>query len=135
MLAGGCATTTTELVRIEYAVTDNPDQRKIELTYRNVSDAAMCLLPEHWPNSAGKINQASDVVSLVVGRERFPLKSFNTGYCPEGCAIRVESGAVASAFIAYEDFALPDRATKEPKTLDFSPVTFKCGAHAGRPTK
>src|SRR6266853_3851836 len=50
----------------------------------------MCLLAEYWPNLGGKINQ--DRVHLVVDHERFPLKDFNSGYCPQGCSLRVAPG-------------------------------------------
>lgn len=121
----GCASRTA-LMPINFEYRDDPGRKRVELTYRNSSRHAMCLLPEHWPNSAGKINQASDAVFLVVGQERFPIKDFNTGYCPQGCATRVAPGALLSAFIAYEDFGLPDRLISAQKSLEFSPVAFEC---------
>jgi hypothetical protein len=81
-----CATQMT-LTKIDYLLTDNPQNRSIDLTYQNATARTMCLLPEHWPNQAGKINQGSDLMVLVVAGERFPVEDFNTGYCPEGCAV------------------------------------------------
>ena len=87
----------------------------------------MCLLPEHWPNHAGKIDQASDRVALVVGQERFPIVDFNTGYCPHGCATPVAPGEQVSSAISYSDFGLPERLMDSPKTLEFTPMAFACG--------
>lgn len=121
----GCAAT-TKLVPIEYELVDNPERSRIELTYRNESDTTMCLLPEHWPNAAGKINQASGYVYLIVGREQFPIENFNTGYCPQGCARHVAPGERVTAFFRYSDFDLPSHLSKQPKSLHFSPKAFRC---------
>jgi hypothetical protein len=125
LLIVGCASNTA-LVPIQFRYLDHPGERRVELTYSNSSRNTMCLLPENWPNSAGKIDQASDRVFLVVGQERFPIRDFNTGYCPKGCATRVAPGGQLSASIAYADFGLPDRLITSRKTLEFSPVAFKC---------
>jgi hypothetical protein len=127
LILTGCATTTA-LLPIEYQFKDVPQERRVKLTYQNASRSTMCLLPEVWPNEGGKINQASDKVYLVVGNERFPIEDFNTGYCPQGCAIRVAPGEQVSAFISYKDFNLPDRLINNPKSLEFSPVAFRCSS-------
>lgn len=124
-LVVGCATQ-SGLATVKYEYVDVPAERRIEVTYRNLTGVAMCLLPEHWPNQAGKINQASDIVFLVVGRERFPIDDFNTGYCPQGCATRVAPGEKISSSIHYADFGLPERLKDAPKALEFSPKAFSC---------
>jgi dienelactone hydrolase len=87
----------------------------------------MCLGPEHWPNRAGKLNQASDVVFLAVGDQKFPIQEVNTGYCwGDECALRVAPGEDVAAFISYADFNLPERLWREPKTLEFRPQAFPC---------
>ncbi len=126
-LVSGCATQSA-LKPIKYDYVDVPAERRIEVTYRNFTGVAMCLLPEHWPNQAGKINQASDIVFLVVGQERFPIENFNTGYCPQGCATRVAPGEKISSSIPYADFSLPERLMDAPKALEFSPKAFACKA-------
>lgn len=123
----GCATRTV-MTPIHYQFSDNPAERRVDLTYQNTSTHLMCLLPEHWPNLGGKINQASDKVRLVVGHERFSLEDFNTGYCPQGCSLRVAPGEKVAAFIRYSDFGLPDRLANEPKVLEFVPLAYKCSA-------
>jgi hypothetical protein len=125
LLLSGCAST-GEFRQIDYLVVDNPEKARLELSYRNESDKGMCLLPEHWPNAAGKINQASAYVRLIVGNESFPIEDFNTGYCPQGCATYVAPGEQVSAHIPYNDFHLPDRLTHESKRLEFSPKAFEC---------
>lgn len=127
VLVAGCATQSA-LTPIKYEYADVPAERRIEVAYRNTSGVTMCLLPEHWPNQAGKINQASDCVFLVVGQERFPIENFNTGYCPQGCATRVAPGQKVSSSIPYADFGLPERLKDAPKMLEFSPMAFACKA-------
>lgn len=127
LLISGCATKSV-LMPIKYDYVDVSAKRQIEIAYRNHTGVAMCLPPEHWPNQAGKINQASDILSLVVGQERFPIESSNTGYCPQGCAVHVAPGEQVSSSIPYADFRLPERLTDAPKTLDFSPKAFVCKA-------
>jgi hypothetical protein len=125
-LITGCATTPEPLVPIAYQFRDNPIERRVELTYQNRSRDSMCLLPENWPNLAGKINQASDIVHLIINHERFAVEDFNTGYCPKGCVTRANPGEKLEAFISYKDFNLPDRLINEPKILEFASVAFKC---------
>jgi len=112
---------------IEYGFFDQPEQQRLELRYRNETKQTMCLAPEHWPNRAGKINQASDVVFLIVGSERFPIQDFNTGYCRgDECSLRVAPGEEVAAFIPYADFKLPERLWREAKTLEFRPQAYAC---------
>jgi hypothetical protein len=75
LLLTGC-NTRTALIPIHYHFLDNPAERRVELIYQNTSRDTMCLLLEHWPNLAGKINQASDRVQLIVSHERFPAEDF-----------------------------------------------------------
>jgi len=86
----------------------------------------MCLLPEHWPNQAGWVNQSGGRVILTIGSRRFSMRDFNTGYCPD-CATRVEPGATITSIIPYDRFDLPYELANQPKTLDFSPAAFRCG--------
>jgi len=120
-----CATQ-AKLTKVEYLFSDSPQDRSIELAYHNETMRTMCLLPEHWPNQAGKISQGSDRMVLVVGGKRFPVEDFNTGYCPEGCAVRVAPGSKLSARVSYADFALPERLWGASKRLEFSPMAYAC---------
>jgi hypothetical protein len=92
---------------IQYEASDMPVARRAEITYVNWSRHTMCLLPENWPNSAGKIDQGSDIVRLKVGSEVFKIADFDTGYCPQGCAVQVGRGESACPFFSYDDFDLP----------------------------
>ena len=125
VLATGCASQPT-LVRVDFEMRDKPADRQIEVVYQNAQKNPMCLLPEHWPNVAGKINQASDLVFLVVEGRRFPIENFNTGYCPKGCSTRVKPGEQQSARIAYADFGLPQELYGAPKRLEFAPMAYAC---------
>lgn len=122
----GCATRVVS-VPVHYRLVDHPDESRIELLYRNESRKTVCLSAEDWPNLAGKLNQVSDRVFLVVAGERFPIENFNTGYCiGNQCARRVAPGEQISGSISYNDFSLPERLKNEPKTLDFLPTAYVC---------
>ena len=54
-LVAGCATQSA-LIPITYDYVDVPAEHRIEVAYRNTTGFTMCLLPEFWPNEAGKIN-------------------------------------------------------------------------------
>ena len=121
----GCSST-SRIIEVEYGFIDNVAERRVELTFRNSFDHTVCLLPESWPNSAGKINQASEYVFLVINEQRYPIVDFNTGYCPGDCATRVASGGKVLAFIPYSDFDIPLSMIEMPKTLEFSPIALRC---------
>jgi len=121
----GCASN-WEQVPAQYEFMDRPTEARIELSYTNETHGKVCLLPEHWPNQAGKINQASKYIFLVVGNERFPIDEFNTGYCPGGCALVVRPGQTVSSSISYNDFRLPSNLVHAAKRLEFSLTAFTC---------
>jgi hypothetical protein len=125
LVTAGCAST-TGVFPIDYQFIDIPQEHRIELKYHNDSQRSVCLFPEAWPNSAGKIKQASKVMFLVIDGERFPVADFDTGYCPEGCATPVAPGEEVTASIPYGDFGVPDRLVGKEKKLEFAPVAFFC---------
>lgn len=125
LFAFGCAAA-SEAVYLPYLMSDRPDLRRIELRYRNNTKSAVCVSPDFWPNQAGKIHEATDILVLVVGNERFPVVDFNTGYCPQGCYERVAPGQEIFGFISYDDFQLPERLWTATKRLEFRPQGFAC---------
>ena len=120
-----CATP-IEDVSLDWRLVDYPEESRIELLYLNDTGKALCLLATSWPNEAGKLNQMSALVFLVVGAQRFPIEDFNTGYCPTGCVRRVASGEAISGSIPYKDFDLPERLRYEPKSLVFPATAYAC---------
>ncbi len=121
----GCASN-WEPVPTEYELKDWPADGRIEVLYTNDTDGKVCLLPEHWPNHAGKINQASDYVFLIVADERFPIEDFNTGYCIPVCALVVRPSETVSSSISYDDFRLPSHLHNEPKRLELPVTAYTC---------
>jgi hypothetical protein len=113
-------------VPTEFALKDWPSENRIEVLFTNDAEDPLCLLPEHWPNQAGKINQASENVFLLVGGRRFPIEDFNTGYCSDGCALVVHPGETVSSSIAYDDFQLPGDLRYAPKQLEMPFVAYAC---------
>ena len=121
LLSFGCAPT-IKFVPLDWRLVDHPEESRIELLWLNGTSKTVCLDAEAWPNQAGKMNQMSKSVFLVVGAERFPIEDFNTGYCPYGCTpLYVGPGEQISGSIPYRDFDLPERLRYEPKKLEFSP--------------
>jgi len=125
LLGVGCVSS-GGLFPIDYEFIDHPNERRVAIRYRNDSTHTVCLLPEFWPNQAGKINQASREVFLVVGKERFAIEEFNTGYCPD-CALRVGPGEEVVASIGYNLFGLPESLVEKEKYLEFRPKAYRCG--------
>jgi len=124
-LVGACAYTTSS-VPIAYTLSDLPDRKGIEVSYINRTRQMLCLSPSQWPNAAGKLNQASDQVFLLVDGVQYPIEDFNTGYCSGGCPIYVAPGERVSAFIPYSEFKLPAGLNSKPKSLQFSPNAYPC---------
>ncbi len=128
LIVGGCGNS-WELVPADYVFKDWPSQGRVEVLFTNDTYGSLCLLPEHWPNQAGKINHASEDVFLLVAGERFPIEDFNTGYCPDGCALAVRPGETVSSSISYNDFRLPPDLWNEPKRLELPVVVYTCPHH------
>jgi len=125
VLSVSCVSSRGSLFPIDFEFIDVPDERRIELRYRNELAYTVCLLPEFWPNKAGKIDQASGQVFLVVGDQRFAIEEFNTGYCPD-CSLRVGPGEIVEASIGYDAFSLPESLVTEEKHLEFVPKAYRC---------
>lgn len=125
VLTIGCSTASTPLP-IDFEVNDDPDNARIRVTFTNTFIREVCLLPELWPNDAGKIDQGSDIVFVVVDGERYPILDFNTGYCTGDCARHVKPGETVESFFRYVDFQLPERYYGYPKQLFFDTRAFYC---------
>ena len=122
----GCATTTTDLRPLTYSFEDQPSDRRVVVSYRNADRSGICVLPEHWPNQGGAIDQDGNRVFLHVAGRRFALRGFNTGYCPGGCATYVAPGGEISGRLAYADFQLPTDLEQSPKSLEFKALGYRC---------
>lgn len=122
----GCAALDSRLVDISYSLRDEPASERVILEYKNTTNRTICLSPEHWPNSAGRIDQPAGAVVLMASEAKYPMEGFNTGYCPQGCAIAVKPGTTIASAIPYKHFNLPRTAFSAPKRLDFHPIGFVC---------
>lgn len=107
-------------------VTDNPNAQRFELEFVSKANRAICLTPDHWPNSAGRID-SDEGTTVVVGGQRFPLTDFGTGYCPGCVEARVRSRGTVRASLPYGGFGdLPPDLYGSEKSLEFSPVPNWC---------
>jgi len=121
----GCHSTARPF-EIHYTFTDHPNEHRIGVKFVNDRPYDVCLSPEFWPNRAGKIDQASDEVYLIIEGRRFPIVEFNTGYCPSTCDTRVAPGEEVQSYIPYRDFGVPENLSASSKELEFSPLAYKC---------
>ncbi len=111
--------------QIDFELVDLPVEERIEIRYHNDQGQTVCLLPEFWPNKAGKIHQASDRVFLVVENQRFPIADFNTGYCPK-CVLKVKPGDTVRASMSYSSFGVPEYLFPKAKQLVLNSKAFVC---------
>jgi hypothetical protein len=107
---------------IDWKMTDDQINENIELAYTNTFDRDVCLDVGDWPNALGRVNQMSDMMYLVVGQRRFPIRDLNTGYCVGDCSVRVSPRMTIRATIPYAEFTLPDELRHEKKSLEY-PIT------------
>lgn len=123
-----CSARWGEPIVVDFEFRDIPTEQRIELSFTNNLDRAVCMSEEDWPNAAGKMGFASDSVFLIVEGVRFPIVEFNTGVCvPRSrCYLRVKPQEQLSGSIPYIDFLLPEEYWEGPKELDFSPLAYEC---------
>ncbi len=121
----GCATSRTP-VPIDWRYVDNPEARRIEVHFRNENDKAVCLSASYWPDPDGMLDTVVEGGFILVGKERFALKNYNTAYCPKGCQLRIGGGEEIKEFLPYKYYDLPERLWQEPKILEFRPQAYVC---------
>jgi hypothetical protein len=122
----GCATLSSDSTfDIAYRLYDQPAEKSIRLEYTNVARKPICLTPENWPNSGGKINQASDRVWLEVEGSKYSIADFNTGYCM-ACATKIKPSEKIVGIIPYSEFSLPPSKYQAAKRLNFKPMGSFC---------
>ena len=127
--ACGCATS-SDLIPIDYQFLDHPEESRIELVYRNDTDYGVCLLPEAWPDSRGRIAGASQILVLVIGNKGFPVTAEGGfwGHCDPvaACLIHVGPGESISVSIPYSSFTIPEDLLGMPKELDLRVFGQRC---------
>lgn len=123
-----CSARWGDRIVVDYELRDTPMEQRIELIFVNNLDRAVCMSVENWPNAAGKMSYASDIVFLIVEGVKFPIEEFNTGVCiPRSeCYLRVKPREKLSGSIPYKDFLLPEEYWGKPKELEFTPPAYEC---------
>lgn len=118
-----------DLFPVPFEWEDNYYIDEFHIIFRNNTRDSICLLPEHWPNQAGVINQASGIVFVVINEERYPMRQINTGYCTgsvSDCGFQVLPGESISANIPYSMFDIPRNLYSSDKKLEYQPLAFRC---------
>ena len=110
---------------VPYKYTDALPSKEFVLEYHNKESKSVCLAAENWPNSSGKINQASSRVWVNIAGDQYNLRDFNTGYCSD-CLTKVRPGQTVVGRIPYEEFRIPLVASSRDKVLHFRPTGFFC---------
>jgi hypothetical protein len=121
----GCVSVLTPLT-VEYQTKDNPQMRRIDISYRNPYRFQVCLLREYWPDQSGAIESGERLAALRVEERRFPMLNFQFDYCLPDCAIRVAPGQEVTGFLAYSSFELPEELYGKPESLNYYPVAYRC---------
>jgi len=125
LLSSCAAKSESRVFGIPTVTKDNLQSEAFIVEYKNTGRKTVCLTPDNWPNSAGKIDQASSRVWVDAGGARYNLQEFNTGYCPQ-CATKVRVGETVTSKIPYLEFGIPPHLYGGKKALHFEPTGFFC---------
>ena len=118
-------TISDSVLPIAYDYSDDADQGRILITYRNDSGRTVCLTPASWPTSQGIIDNGSRRISVIIGKLEYPMKDINTDYCPR-CAFVVEPNDEIAAIVPYARFSIPETHVRSSKELQYAPTAFFC---------
>ncbi len=125
LLFGCAAGPTSRVFDVAPTVTDEVSLHQFSVTYRNNNNKKVCLTPDNWPNSVGKVDQASSRVWATIEGRQYKIADFNTGYCPQ-CATKVQPGRTVEAKIPYSEFEIPEQLYQSEKSLHFQATAFFC---------
>ncbi|MBI1406336.1 MAG: hypothetical protein GC145_09450 [Caulobacter sp.] len=126
MVLTGCATVgQSSMIPISYVSEDRPSEGRMYVRFTNGTGKSLCLYPTNWPGADGRIDTASDRVSITIGGASFSTADFDSGYCP-GCQTKVAPGEGIVAFFNYKDFNIPEYQYGSEKTLVFRPIASIC---------
>lgn len=125
LLFGCAAKSDTRTFDIAPSITDDWQLEAFMVSYRNTGKKTVCLAPDNWPNSSGKMEQASSRVWFDIGGSRYTIEDFNTGFCPQ-CAVKVRVGEIVKSKIPYTEFYIPSSLYSSQKSLHFRPTGFFC---------
>jgi hypothetical protein len=126
----GCATTGHEAAReeIDYAIAavDNPAEARFEIVLTSLSNKALCVNDEDWPDH-GYIHYGDHFAVALVGDMQYPISDWNMGYCPGGCGYeRVEPRSSLVGYLPYERFPAAVAQTSATRSLQFTPNVLFC---------
>ncbi len=122
----GCSSVTDQIMIIPVSWHDNPDKKIIEISIHNQMDRAVCTDSQNWPNQAGRIHYASDIVKLVIDSANYKYRDFDTGYCPKCGNKRLPPGSTLNGTLSYDDFDIPKNIYNHKKTLIYELKGWYC---------
>lgn len=127
-IAGACASLGDRpLAGRDFLVTaqDRPAVREISLTFRSLTDEALCLRRNQWPDEEGGLELHPDNFAIVIGEISYGLTSI-AFYCLDDCLVRVEPGTTMTASLAYADTQIPRAEYDQPKTIHIELHPLPC---------
>lgn len=110
--------------RFDYV--DNVIDERFDIYIKSEVDYNLCITPANWPNAAGRVDYASDIISVRIQNYEKKYSDINTGYCP-GCEIVVPPHGYITGFLLYEDFGISEDERYMEKHLIMSPNVYRCG--------
>lgn len=136
LIVGGCSAQHTmmsdesePLIDRDYAffVEDIPAEQRFKLILEARSSRLICTSNRRWPTEAGRMENASDKVFVVVDNRKFAYKDFDMDVCPfKACGNPMNTGMRVEASLFYRDFDLPKNLYDAPKVLLYDPQPFWC---------
>ena len=116
---------TEGIFAVQYEFVDIPSEQRIEISFYNRLDQAVCFHSLYWPDRSGVMDLGSKGITIIIGQQRFTTDMTTPEYCP-GCAKVVAPGETLRVSIRYEAFHLPEALFNEKKSLEFFPMAYRC---------
>lgn len=105
---------------------DNVDNKRFDIRIKSEVEYDLCITPANWPNATGKVDYASEIISVRIQDYEKNYGDINTGYCP-GCEIVIPPHGHIVGFLLYEDFGISEDESSMEKRLIMSPNVYRCG--------
>jgi hypothetical protein len=113
--------------RFEFAIKDNPQDRRFDLILVSHDDRPICISHGGWPDGSGHVNWGSRDVKIESRGSVFPSRDWDFGYCAGECMTQIPAHGTLEGFINYEEFGDPSQIAELPdKRLTFETFVHLC---------
>ena len=134
-LLGACAATPPELVQFagspqDYQLESRADDaaKVFRIQIRSVSDRAVCLSVDDWPNRLGQVSGGGARAKFRTDGAEIPARDTNFGMCVgASCTVRIPARGVLEGWIGYAEFGEPEAiSARKTKQLVYSVAPNFC---------